>query len=163
MTYVAVLTIKKQFFHQVFRCKTHLNLFRFVPSILYTSGGIAKVPIDMLEPILSPETRRKQQKPLWEIPPKGESSVATFSYFLSVISYFLCMIQTRRLNDRSWVVPQTYGTTSYVRWYLLPAKKQKSLKICTSPWLRSQFAYSEKSGNLDVLYHHNSLKHKTAF
>ena len=57
--YVAVLTVKKQFFHQVFRCKTHSNLFRFVPSILYTSGGIAKVPIDMLESILSPETRRE--------------------------------------------------------------------------------------------------------
>ena len=48
-----MLTIKKLLFHPVFRCKTHLNLFRFVPSILYTSGGIAKVPIDMLEPILS--------------------------------------------------------------------------------------------------------------
>ena len=59
------------------------------------------------------------------MPQKGESSVATISYLLSVISYFLCMIQTRRLNNRSWVVPQTYGMTTFVCWYLLPAKKQK--------------------------------------
>ena len=154
--------IKKHNFHPFFRFKTHLKRFRFVLFVLYTGGGIAQVPINMLEPIPSQGIRKKQQKTIWEMPPKGESSVATFSYLLSVISYFLCMIQTRRLNDRSWVVPQTYGTTSYVRWYLLPAKKQKSLKICTSLWLRSKFAYSEKSGNFDVLYYHKSLKHKTA-
>ena len=154
--------IKKHNFHPFFRFKTHLKRFRFVLFVLYTGGGIAQVPIDMLEPIPSQGIRKKQQKTIWEMPPKGESSVATFSFHLSVISYFLCMIQTRRLNDRSWVVPQTYGTTSYVRWYLLPAKKQKSLKICTSLWLRSQFAYSEKSGNFDVLYYHKSLKHKIA-
>ena len=123
-----MLTIKKLLFHPVFRCKTHLNLFRFVPFIIYTCEGIAQVPNDMLEPIPSPGIREKQQKFIWKMPPKRESCVATFSHLISVISYFPCMIQTRRLNIRSRVVPQSYGMTTYGRQYLLPAKKQKILK-----------------------------------
>ena len=124
-TYVAKQTIKKHHFHPFFRFKTHLKRFRFVLFVLYTGGGIAQVPIDMLEPIPSQGIRKKQQKTIWEMPTKRESSVATFSFHLSVISYFLCMIQTRRLNNWSWVVPQTYGMTTFVCWYFLPAKKQK--------------------------------------
>ena len=97
------------------------------------------------------------------MPQKGEFIVATCSSILSVISYFLSMISTRRQCDPSKELPQTYGLTTYVRQHLFSAKKQKILKICTSLWLQSQFACSEKSGNLDVLYHHKLLKHKTAF
>ena len=117
----------------------------------------------MLEWIPSPGMSAKYQKNVRKMSPKGESSVAAFSYHFGMISFFSNMIETWWHYDPSQKVLYTYQLIPDIRWDFLLAKKEKIAKTFSSLCLRSQFAYSDESGNSDVLFHHKSLKRKTAF